>query len=1091
VYKRVREEQRRWTLLVRGSWPVAPALGMIAVVLALAAGVAHAEVPRLVPLGQFESEGALGVAVDNSTSISDSSRSDVYVAGFLNLSAFTPGHLHKFDGAGHTLSPASFGEAFGYSGTAVSPVNGVVYALDAFEHEIHEYDPESGVSLSSSFKVPSFSNLDLGFFSATVVQIATDPAGHVYLPVVPENKVVEYSEEGVELKEFTGGSGAGALKAPTGVAVDSAGNLWVADAGNERIEELEPSGEPHTVIPAEGVQSVALDGHGDVFAIVNNFADFCGSLEAPCSHLAEYGPNGVQIADVGAGLFGVFGARSNLRAIPDMLAVNESSGHVYVTEYGTSEKEGDHSRVFIYTSPVPPRLENELATEVGASEAKLGAVVNPGGIGSAYRFEYGTTTGYGRSVPVPEGDTGGGFRSRTVWAGAPGLQPGTTYHYRVVLTSPLGPVVEGKDHTFTTETAAQAACPNGQLRTGFSASLPDCRAYELVTPPNRQSAEPNPAKKDGSVESSFEHNFAAVDGNRLAFQAEDVFPGSPSGAKPYVATRGPDGWSVENVFPPTNYYGYKCNDRNAGGYSADLTRTLLSIASTGPCGPVHELVAGEPQGVNNLFVRDNTSSSYQLVDLTPPETVPAEPTLIASSSDLAHVVFEDEAKLTPNAMAGAKNIYEWSAGGVRLSTVLLNGTPVAGSFAGIAPNGSPVFFTYEGRLYARVNGTETVQIDASQAGGPGGGASFISASADGSQAIVSDDPLAGLTADTRPASGVNLYRYDFATRRLTDLTPAEHVELKSVLGVSEDGSYIYFEARGSLALGATQGQANPYVWHAGATTFTTTFISALAGVSREQLEVSRDGLFLSFATTQKLTSYNNADAITGSPDPELYVYSAASNSLSCATCNLSGAPPTGGPRLETQRPQAARNLSDNGRFFFETTEALLPADTNGKQDVYEFESYGVGSCSEPTGCVLLISTGTGAQDTWLIEASPSGNDVFLRETQKLVPRDTVSEMHTIYDVRMDGGLPEPTAPPPCTTPEACRTASPPQPSVFSAPASQTFSGAENLTPAAAPPPAKPKPKPKRCEKGYVKKKNKCVKAKHGRKAQKTNRKGSK
>ena len=170
---------------------------------------------------------------------------------------------------------------------------------------IFVYDPNTGASLSS-FEVPASRNFD-GFF--TDVQIAADSAGNVYVPVVPENEVLEYSPTGTLLKTFTG-SGAGALKEPTGVAVDSSGNLWVADSGNNRIVELDSSGAPVEVngkpveIESEGVSSVALDGHGDVFALVDNSADPCGAENSPCLHLVEYSSEGGQLADVGAGNFG-------------------------------------------------------------------------------------------------------------------------------------------------------------------------------------------------------------------------------------------------------------------------------------------------------------------------------------------------------------------------------------------------------------------------------------------------------------------------------------------------------------------------------------------------------------------------------------------------------------------------------------------------------------------------------------------------------------------------------------------------------------------------------------------------------------------
>ena len=104
-----------------------------------------------------------------------------------------------------------------------------------------------------------------------------------------------------------------AVKNPYGVAVDTAGNLCVADFGNNRIVELDSSGAPVEVngkpveIVSEGVQNLALyehEGAVDVFALVANSADPCGRRVSPCLHLVEYSSEGRQLADVGAGNFG-------------------------------------------------------------------------------------------------------------------------------------------------------------------------------------------------------------------------------------------------------------------------------------------------------------------------------------------------------------------------------------------------------------------------------------------------------------------------------------------------------------------------------------------------------------------------------------------------------------------------------------------------------------------------------------------------------------------------------------------------------------------------------------------------------------------
>lgn len=1184
-----------------------PAHVLVALVVCLTAALlfasskdARAEIPRLIPDGQFESAGALGVTVDNSAEASDPARGDVYAAGFLHLllkspteSEFVPGRVDKFDGSGNLLSPPSpFGKAFAYGGAAVDPVHGDVYALDALRNEIDTYDPTTGGPVAPSFPVAASHNLPNPFLgNPTVVGIAADSEGNIYVPVVPQNEVLEYSPTGVELKKFTGGSGAGALKGPTGVAIDSAGNLWVADTGNNRIEELSPTGAPVPggAIRSEGVGSVAVDDHGDVFAIVSNSRDFCGAIEPPCSDLVEYGPAGAQVADLGAGVIGArqFGPEAGSgrlhEPVPDMVAVNDTTGEVYVSEAVVVVSPGESSgRVLKYRPPVAPTLEGESAAEVGASTAKLGAVLSPG-VGGSYRFEYGTTASYGSSAPFPEGDTGAGFTARAVWAGVSGLEPRTTYHYRVVITSEVGGTIVGEDHTFTTR--AVAGCPNEAFRTGFSANLPDCRAYELVTPPNKDSAQPdkNEGGKEGiELDLTLLDNRAAADaegnGNGLVFHAEDVLPGSPSAGQEYVASRGPGGWSSQNVFPPTDYLGFKCPEFSPPTSSEDLSKTIIELESVGhPCGVDPELVSGEPQGsaVSNLFVRDNATGAYQLIDAPEEaveEFVPATPVLLGESEDFSRIVFEENAKLTRGARPSAGNVYEWNAGHVRLATVLPDGTPVAGSFLGISADGSRVFFTAGGDLYARVNGSETVQLDASQAGGPGGGGAFSTASHDGSVVLFTDGDAARLTADTVPGSGTNLYRYDAAAPPgqqltdltpvakaeapavggmsrdgsvvfftddasaaltsntqtgsgtnlyryeagtpaggLTDLTPVSPAEVQGIIGISKDGSSVYFVAKGVLTAETNQhgekaheGSGNMYFSSGTSTTFTTSFIAIAGG----HLQMSPNGRFLLFESNQALSDYDNVNP-SGEAATELYLYDAVANSLSCASCNPSGERPVafsirgityaGGPDSEGGAIEEAHNgrvaprqLSDRGQVFFDSAEELLPADTNGKTgcpskggfptctDVYEFEPAGIGGCAEPAGCLSLLSTGTGSLPTFFIDASPNGNDVFIREWQKLVPRDTQDEAPSIYDVRVDGGLPEPGPPPPCATPEGCRGApAAPQPTLFGAPASQTFSGAGNLL--------TPQPPPGiTCKKGYIKKKGKCVKKpKPKRKAKKS------
>jgi hypothetical protein len=1056
------------------------------------AGFAQAEPPKLISYGNFGSVATnpIGVAVDQSSG-------DVYVASLFNPNESEPHRVEKFDATGKLLSPSPFGEGF-LSGAAVDPTDGNVYVLEALNLEtsgakLATYDPSTGAQVGASFSVPSSQN----FLSFTLVQIASDSAGNVYVPVVPQNEVLEYSSTGALLSTFTGGSGAGALKGPTGVAVDSSGNVWVADTGDKRLEELSRTDVPLAEIKVGGeaqsgeVESVALDGRGDVFAIVKSSADFCGSLGPPCSHLVEYNAAGVQVADVGAGSFesGSAGFR-----LPPMVAVNEGDGRVYVTD-------GAKGEVWIFGPPSAPVVERELTAEVGTSEAKLGALASAGGIQTTYRFEYGRSTAYGQSTPFPEGSVGEGLASHAVWAAASGLAPGTTYHYRVVATNELGRAV-GPDQTFTTQTVEQAACTNGVFRSGFSARLPDCRAYELVTVPTKTSVQPEGGE------------LVAIDGNAVAFSTHEPLPGAPTGGNHYVASRGVGGWSSEDIIPLESYTGLVCNthSNDVSAFSASLARALISFGyltrASEPGGSALEkqecnaeglqVVSGEPVGYQNLLLRDDTGA-YRLVNAMEPglASVPSDAHFKGASADLSHVVFSEKTPLTADAPAGVEDLYEWDEGVVRLLSVLPDGTPVSGSLAepqrgtggveigrpAISVDGSHILFTARGGLYVRIDGQRSIQVDESQGGsGVSGGGSLATASADGSRVLFTDDSR--LTSDSTAAPGEpDLYECvlpEGASKcEPSDLTVAKAGEHADVLRTSwfgsQDSSHVYFVAKGVLAANkrqytgsegqkleesAVNGARNLYMWDDG----TIAYIATLDENDFLEGHASPNGMWFAFESYRSLTGYENVPSGGGGPVEEVFLYNAESQQLVCASCDPSGEAPIPGSGGAGLASNAQRPVSDGGRLFFDTVEALVPSDTNGQVDVYEYED----------GQPQLISSGTSPNESSFIGASESGDDAFFLSHQQLVPQDTEEEMHVIYDARVDGGLPAIASPPPCTTADACRSASSPQPSIYGAPSSQTFSGAGNLTPSSQVKP-KTKVKPKKTPR-----KKACKRDKHKR-----------
>ena len=165
--------------------------------------------------------------------------------------------------------------------------------------------------------------------------------------------------------------------------------------------------------------------------------------------------------------------------------------------------------------------------------------------------------------------------------------------------------------------------------------------------------------------------------------------------------------------------------------------------------------------------------------------------------------------------------------------------------------------------------------------------------------------------------------------------------------------------------------------------------------------------------------------------------------LACASCQPSGEAPIAGDGATLVGGH--RELGDGGRLFFQTLEALVPSDTNGQEDIYEYEAQG--------GQARLISGGTGTSESTFQEASESGNDVFFLTRQQLVPQDTEPEASVIYDARVNGGIPYVASPLACANAEACRQPVSAQPSLYGPPASQTFSGVGNLAPPVAAKPA--------------------------------------
>jgi len=98
-------------------------------------------------------------------------------------------------------------------------------------------------------------------------------------------------------------------------------------------------------------------------------------------------------------------------------------------------------------APAPPTVSTGGSSNVSFSSAILYGNVNPNGQATGYVFQYGTSTGYGGQTPLAP--AGNGTISIRLSQTVTGLQPGTTYHYRIVAVNPAG-TTNGKDRTFKT-----------------------------------------------------------------------------------------------------------------------------------------------------------------------------------------------------------------------------------------------------------------------------------------------------------------------------------------------------------------------------------------------------------------------------------------------------------------------------------------------------------------------------------------------------------------------------------------------------------------------------------------------------------------
>jgi hypothetical protein len=688
---------------------------------------------------------------------------------------------------------------------------------------------------------------------------------------------------------------------------------------------------------------------------------------------------------------------------------------------------------------------------VGGTEALVGGTVDAENSATTYWIEYGSDDSYGSSLPLTEdADAGSGDSADFVTQKLTGLQPGATYHYRLVAENVAG-TTAGLDRTFTT--------PTGSLGSSIgTGQLPDGRAWEMVSPPDKNNADIWKA-----------NGVAAADGEAVAFKSQGSFAGAVNAKggtlNDYMAERGSGGWSTKGLTPAGGLFCFVCAPQE---FSEELDIARYHWRENAKESPDPELPVNPnaKASATREYLRDNVTDRFKILP---------NGSAFASSADGSHYLIQSEEKLDPDApclktgkIGNGNCVYETLDKGFtwQLVSRLTDESGAHGTLIGVSRDGSHAYFSSEGKLFVRVDGASTTEIAPSGSvvgiEGPGGNRALVTSG----EGLVAADQDGGLT---------DLYLWDESkpeTERWTLLSAGDQTgvetEFGGVLGYAQDQlsvhdlDYGFFTASNQILAGQPDAPGQKiYAWSLDGGQVTVSYV---ATADQTVVRVSPNGRFLAFASSNRLTAYDNG------AHQEIYRYDGQTDQLVCVSCDPVGRAQSTdatfifitGTEETFDNGHVERNLTDDGRVFFQSSEGLVPRDANGMLDVYEYED----------GLPYLISRGSGSQASRFVDASADGRDAFFVTSDQLVGWD-VDHAYDVYDARVGGGLPEP--PPGIVGCEgdACQPA--PVPPNDPTPASESYNGVGNVKPPL-------KKKPRKHKRHHKKKHGKH--GKHGKKKQK-------
>jgi hypothetical protein len=793
-----------------------------------------------------------------------------------------------------------------------------------------------------------------------------------------------------------------------------------------------------------------------------------------------------------------------------------------------------------FKTPQPPSVQGVISKELTAQTAELEGRVNPNSEETTYYFEYGTTTDYGLTAPIPVGTLPAGNTPQTVTAHVDGLQR-VPYHFRLVAESKWGKSVS-LDQTFN---FYPEPCPNSVAREQTaSGHLPDCRAYELVTPSEAGTvnlfAAGTPTPRASSPPRLM---YAGMFGTLPGVNAPNYI------FDPYVATRTNAGWESHYAGIDASITGgpsgqpglHGESGLNAAPVSDESLSQILQWRFSGPSlfardffyegtrhyapyvhGPEGQDLGRYPTNLADVPDADNPiylAFDFSIID-APDNGWTGDQEL---SDDGAHYFFStNRYQFAPGGKverdAGPGSVYDndletgeitiasklpGTLGGGDIpaeSTVpnhfievfgsstdgshLLIGAPSTCSTGG---EGFAYFLCGEvfryatAHLYMRVDGLLT--YDVSQ----GKRVNFKGMTADASTVYFTSAEQ--LTSDDHDAS-IDLFMWSEATDEIsrvstspegneigdTDACSASWItkcgvevvpavgggtnnEGENFLSKSSDNSVaresgdIYFYSPEQLIdSNAVPGGKNLYVRRGdGPIEYVATLESA-AQRAITRIQVTPSGSHAAFLTSSPLTNYNNAGQAM------VYLFDAQREEIICGSCLPNGDPPPVRefPGFEQIRVSVDGSfLSDDGRMFWSSPDALVPRDTNGEEDVYSYSggraqliTTGIGEkVARQPPCSLCNFFGkTGTLGVRLVGVSADGADVFFTTNETLVAQDHNGAFQKIYDARTNGGFPLLAEVAPCKAADECHAPTAPPPTAPNVTSTANLGAGGNVTP---------------------------------------------